>query len=125
MKCPHCNKEMKDKSYAYYGIGSWDMDYPDCYHEEFVCKTCKISYINEKWHIPDNLIATEKQIKTAIFIHNVLGCSIPAHTKKCLWKYINTNLQNAIQASKTLKQQREQAFEEWCEDNSDWLPEYF
>lgn len=24
--CPNCNKEMKDTSYWYYGLGDWDMD---------------------------------------------------------------------------------------------------
>ena len=118
MICPNCNKEMKDKSYWYYGIGSWDADYPDCYHEEHTCKTCKISYINGEWHIPSELVATDKQIKAAEFINSVLKNELPAPTKRNLWKYIHDNLETA-------KEVRENNFEEWCYENSDWLPEYF
>lgn len=118
MECPNCKQEMKDKSYWYYGLGSWDMDYPDCLHEEHFCKTCKISYLNGEWNIPKNIIATEKQIKTASFISNVLQCEMPIHTKKLLWKFINENLQTAIKV-------KEQNFEDWCWDNANWLPEYF
>ena len=118
MICQNCNNEMADKSYWYYGLGSWDSDYPDCLHEEHFCKTCKISYINGDWNIPQNLMATEKQIKTANFISKVLNCGTPIYTKKLLWKFINKNLETAIKV-------REQDFEDWCLDNSDWLPEYF
>ena len=116
MKCPNCESEMKDKSYWY--EGSWDSDYPEFKHEEHVCKVCKIAYKNGEWYVPDNLIATNKQIKTAMFISNVLHCERPVHTKKLLWKFINENLQEAIEVNN-------RNFEEWCEDNSDWLTEYF
>ena len=125
MKCPNCNKEMKDNSYSYYGLGSWDMDYPDCYHEEYVCRACKISYINGEWQIPDSLIATEKQIKAAEFISNILGFEIPPHTKKMLWQFIHDNLQEAIKAREELIKRNEQSFDDWCWDNAHWLPEYF
>ena len=116
MKCPNCKQEMKDKSYCDWS--SWDMDYPDCLHEEHFCTTCKISFLNGEWNIPKNLIATEKQIKTASFISDVLRCDVPVHTKKLLWKFINENLQTAIEV-------KERDFENWCWDNADWLPEYF
>ena len=52
MKCINCQTEMKDKSYWYYGIGSWDMDYPDTLHEEHRCPNCKYKYINGEWKKP-------------------------------------------------------------------------
>ena len=62
MKCPNCNKEMKDESYWYYGLGSWDMDYPDQLHEEYCCSNCNIKLVNGEWTIPKSIIATEKQL---------------------------------------------------------------
>lgn len=118
MICPQCQHKMKNKSYAYYSLGAWDCDYPDSYHEEYKCPECKMKYLNGKWIIPDELKATEKQIKTASFINLALGYEVPPHTKKLLWKFINQNLQDAIIARQT-------QFEEWCDDNADWLPEYF
>ena len=122
MNCPNCNKEMKDRSYWYYGLGSWDSDYPDCFHEEYVCKNCKISYINDEWKIPPSLAATEKQIKTAKFIRNVIGGETPAPLKKSLWKYIHDNLQRAIDLNKHIRDCNAEMF---FEDNYQWLPEYF
>ena len=73
MKCINCETEMKDKSYNYYGLGDWDMDYPASYHEEYVCPNCKCKYTgegwgiktNSKWKIPKEVeLPTEKQVKT-------------------------------------------------------------
>lgn len=52
MKCINCQTEMKDKSYWYYGLGSWDMDYPDMLHEEYICPKCKHKYIDGEWKKP-------------------------------------------------------------------------
>lgn len=122
MKCPNCNKEMKDKSYSFYSLGAWDCDYPDELHEEYMCKSCKISYINDEWHIPSSLVATEKQIKTAKFIRNVIGGQTPPPLKKNLWKYIHDNLQRAIELNEHIKDCNAEMF---FEDNYQWLPEYF
>lgn len=118
MTCPNCNRFMKDKSYWYYGFGDWDMDYPTELHEEYVCQHCKIKYVNGKWIIPDRFIATEKQQKTMLFINSVLHIEIPPPTKIKAWSYISKYFDEA-------KLAKEQQFEQWCEENAYWLPEYF
>ena len=83
MKCIECGKEMKDKSYSYYGMGDWDMDYPASYHEEYYCKDCKIKYENGKWVIPKHIeLPTQKQKNTILFINNKCDLSIKPITKK-------------------------------------------
>lgn len=89
MKCINCQTEMKDKSYSYYGIGDWDMDYPDSYHEEYRCPNCKCKYTREdhysdgKWDIPKTVEKpTEKQVKTILFIMSKLHISLEAITKQ-------------------------------------------
>jgi hypothetical protein len=83
MKCIECQKEMKDKSYWYYGIGDWDMDYPATHHEEYRCKECKIKYVNGEWIVPKNIeLPTEKQVNTILFINNKCGLAIKPITKK-------------------------------------------
>ena len=83
MKCINCETEMKDKSYNYYGLGDWDMDYPASYHEEHRCPNCKCKYINGKWEVPKMVEKpTEKQINTILFINNKLRCSFEAITKQ-------------------------------------------
>ncbi len=89
MKCINCGTEMKDKSYSYYGIGDWDMDYPASYHEEYRCPNCKCKYTREdhygdgKWDIPKTVEKpTEKQVKTILFIMSKLHISLEAITKQ-------------------------------------------
>lgn len=119
MNCPNCNKKMEDKSYCYYGISDWDMDYPATLHEEYVCKDCNIKYMNREWIIPEKFKrATYKQIKCANFICRELELEFEPVLKTKTWKFINTYLDAAKQSSYA-------NFEDWCEDNSDWLPEYF
>lgn len=119
MICPNCDKEMKDKSYYYYGISDWDMDYPATYHEEYWCNDCRIRYMNEEWTIPKKFErATDRQIKCVKFINRELGTGYEPLLKRKTWEFINKHLDAA-------KQSRETNFECWCEENSDWLPEYF
>lgn len=119
MNCPNCDKEMKEKSYWYYGIGDWDMDYPATLHEEYCCIDCSIKWINGEWIIPKRYErATDKQIKCANFICRELGINYEPLFKRKTWEFINKHLDDA-------KRSREISFECWCEDNSDWLPEYF
>ena len=125
MDCPECGKEMKYKGYSYYGIGSWDMDYPDCYHEEYRCSCCKITFVNGRWNVPKKFIATEKQINAAKIISNVLGVDMPPPTKRKLWEFINQNMEKSKKRQQENKIARENDFSEWCEENSHWLPEYF
>lgn len=123
MDCPNCEKIMIDKSYWYYGIGSWDMDYPDVLHEEYYCRCCRIKYVNGEWFIPDEIgRATYKQIRCANFICRELGISFEPIIKTKTWEFINTYLDAAKQNN---KQRRYANFRDWCEDNMDWLPEYF
>ena len=117
MKCPNCDKKMKDKSFWYYGISDWDMDYPGTFHEEYRCAACDIKYINDEWIIPNKYQrATEKQIKCAEFICRELGMSYDPILKTKTWKFINTYFDEA-------KLSREANFQRWCEDNAHWLPE--
>lgn len=119
MKCPNCDKEMKDKSYWYYGIGDWDMDYPATLHEECYCADCDIKWVNGEWTIPKRYEPpTEKQIKCVRFICRELGMNYEPLLKRKTWEFINKYLDDA-------KQSWETNFECWCEDNSDWLPEYY
>lgn len=119
MNCPNCGTEMKDESSWSYGIGSWDMDYPDVYHEVFRCRLCRINKINGNWEIPDHLTASPKQIKCAEVISRNLGIDAPeVPLKTILWKFIHDHMEDS-------KRARDQAFSDWCEENSDWLPEYF
>ena len=123
MNCPNCNKEMKDNSYWYYGLGSWDMDYPDVLHEEYCCPDCRIKYINGEWAIPKKFArATYKQVKCANFICRELGLRFEPILKAKTWKFINTYL-DAAKLSNRLR--RDNNFRDWCEDNMEWLPEYF
>lgn len=86
MNCPNCGKEMKDKSYNYYGLGDWDMDYPPELHEEYWCKDCKIKYEDEEWIIPKKFEPpTEKQIKAISLINRNLGLDyVPLLKNKCI-----------------------------------------
>ena len=119
MNCPNCNKEMKDKSYWYYGISDWDMDYPATLHEEYWCSDCRIKYINEEWVIPKVFErATERQVRCAEFINRELGTGYEPLLKKQTWEFINKHIEEA-------KQSWQANFECWCDENSDWLPEYF
>ena len=123
MNCPNCNKEMKDKSYWYYGLGSWDMDYPDVLHEEYWCSDCRIRYTNGEWIIPKKFArATYRQVKCANFICRELGLRFEPILKAQTWKFINTYL-DAAKLSNKLR--RDNNFRDWCEDNLEWLPEYF
>lgn len=125
MFCPNCDKEMKDKSYWYFGLGSWDMDYPDMLHEEYWCPSCHIKYVNGKWTIPKSMAATEKQLNAGTIIERNTGITMPPPIKKLMCKYIGDNMELSKQRYKEYKKMRENSFSEWCEENSDWLPEYY
>lgn len=119
MNCPNCGKSMTNLSNWSYGIGSWDMDYPDVYHEEYRYNNCKIIFINGEWKIPDTLRASDQQIKAAETISYYLHIPIPdPPLKTSLWKFIHDHMEES-------KLAKEQQFEDWCEENADWLPEYF
>lgn len=89
MTCPNCEKKMTDKSYSkleeFYHWEDEDYYYRNNYHEKFVCNDCKISFEDDKWNIPDNLMPTEKQKKTILFINNRLGMDLEALTKHQCW----------------------------------------
>ena len=128
MKCPNCNREMRDKTYSYYSfgnLGNWDMDYPDEYYEKHWCPTCCIEYINGEWNIPDSIIATDKQLKAGMIIEHNTGIKMPPPIKKLMCEYIGENMELSKRRYEEYKKEREQLFEEWCWDNSDWLPEYY
>ena len=92
MKCPNCGKEMIDKSYSkleeFYHWEDEDYYYRKNYYGKFVCNDCKISFEDDKWNIPNNLMPTEKQKKTILFINNHLGMDLEALTKHQCWSDI-------------------------------------
>lgn len=96
-KCPNCGKEMVDKSYSkleeFFHREDKEYYYRNNYYEKFVCNDCNISFEDDKWHIPNTLMPTEKQKKTIIFINNHLGMNLEALTKYQCWldisKYFN------------------------------------
>lgn len=125
MECPNCKQEMKDKSYWYYSLGSWDMSYPDFLHEEYCCSNCDIKWVNGEWTIPESMIATEKQLNAGQIIEHNTGICMPPPLKKLMCKYISDNMELSKKRYEEYKKIRERSFCEWCEENSDWLPEYF
>jgi hypothetical protein len=75
--------------------------------------------MNGEWIVPKKYArATDKQVKCANFICRELGMDYEPILKSKTWKFINTYLEAA-------KQSRRASFECWCDDNYDWLPEYF
>ena len=125
MNCPNCNNPMQNESFYYYSLGGWDMDYPDEYHEEYWCPYCRIRFVNDEWEIPSSIIATDKQINAGRIIENNTGIKMPPPIKKLMSKYIGDNMELSQKRYEEYKKQRAQLFEEWCEENSDWLPEYY
>ncbi len=128
MNCPNCDKEMKDKSYeanVFFGFGDEPDYYPTRLIEEYHCKYCKIRYQDGDWFIPENFRATEKQLNAGKIIEYNTGIDMPPPTKRLMWKYIQDNIELSKQRYEESKKAREQSFSEWCEENSDWLPEYF
>lgn len=97
IKCPNCGKEMVDKSYSkleeFFHWEDKEYYYGNNYYEKFICNDCNISFEDGKWYIPNNLMPTEKQKKTIIFINNHLGMNLKALTKHQCWldigKYFN------------------------------------
>lgn len=119
LMCPNCDKEMKDESFWYCSISDWDMDYPGTFHEEYRCPACCIKYTNREWIIPEKFErATDKQIRCVKFINRELGTRYEPLLKNKTWKFIHDNLDDA-------RQSRDVNFTLWCEENADWLPEYF
>lgn len=122
MNCPNCDKEMKDKSHAVeitFLTGDDPDYYPTEWIEEYHCKDCKIKYDNGNWVILKAYpLATDKQIKCVNFINRQLGTCFNPVLKHQTWKFIKENLSKAQEAY-------DNSFSEWCEDNSDWLPEYY
>ena len=120
MKCPNCNKEMKDKSHSVtctFLTGDEPDYYPEEWHEEHYCKDCKIKYEDGVWDVPKKYpLATEKQIKCTNFINRQLGTHYSPVLKTSTWKFIKEHLSEA-------KEVHSNSFSEWCEDNADWLPE--
>lgn len=128
MNCPQCNKEMKYKCNQYSSFSSGDEpDYDLLFIiESYKCKDCKIVCKIDNsnpipkidWIVPDEYLPTERQLNTIEFINKYLGLEEICPTKKSAWKFINQNLNQAVI-------QRNTNFANFCEDNQDWLIEYF
>lgn len=122
MKCPNCNQEM-NHTLRFVELTFFTGDEPDYYPVEcfdvYQCNDCSIKCDGGKWTVPDGyILATNKQIKCVNFINRQLGTCFEPVLKSSTWQFIKDNLQNA-------KEVYDNSFTEWCEDNSDWLPEYY
>ena len=99
MKCPNCDKEMDNKTYCKMeGFYHWEDEetyYQKVEHEKFVCKSCKITYLDGEWKIPEKYNPTEKQEKTILFINNHLGMYIQPLTKHQCWLDIGKYFERA------------------------------
>lgn len=122
MICPNCNKEMVNKSYSVtitFCTGDEPDYYPTEWIEKYHCKECRIKFEEGKWIVPKRYqLATQKQIKCVNFINRKLGTDFNPVLKTSTWKFIKDNIDKA-------KMRSDNAFSEWCEENSDWLPEHF
>ena len=122
MICPNCNKEMADKSYPVtltFLTGDDPDYYPIEWIERYRCKDCGITYDDGDWTVPKKYaLATDKQIKCVRFINKQLGTDFTPVLKTSTWKFINEHMAQA-------KEVFDNSFSEWCEENSDWLPEFF
>ena len=99
MLCPNCGKEMDDKSYcrleSFYHWEDEEIYYRNAEHEKFVCKSCKITYLDGNWKIPEKYNPTEKQKNTLLFINNHLGMDIKPLTKHQCWLDIGKYFEKA------------------------------
>lgn len=126
--CPQCGKEMKVEVLNCYAYIDWDDDDDIMYKvEEYFCKDCniecRVNYIcpwnpTEEWVVPMEMQVTLKQSKAIKAINSVLHLGLEPHTKKEAWKMINEHMEHS-------KEQAKIDFSEFCEDNADWLPEYY
>lgn len=90
MKCPNCNKEMKEKEYFSLDFG-YGMVGEEVYNRDvnYRCSSCKIDYKYNVWIIPKSLQPTEKQENTLLFINNRLKTDFKPITKHQCWEIIN------------------------------------
>lgn len=99
MKCPNCDREMDNKTHCKMeGFYHWEDEeiyYQKVEHEKFVCKSCKITYLDGKWKIPEKYNPTEKQEKTILFINNHLCMDIQPLTKHQCWLDIGKYFERA------------------------------
>lgn len=119
MNCPNCGNKMLRIVYpvvAFYDQVDGDIIYDD--REEHICSLCAIKYRDNNWDIPEHIKASDKQIKTAVFISNILQKEKPVDIKKLLWQFIKDNIATAIEVYK----QREECLDEI---NMDLYSEYF
>ena len=61
---------------------------------------------------------THKQEVAIKVINNVLHLGLRPVTKRQAWRYINEYMEKS-------KEQADRDFKGFCEDNADWLPEYY
>lgn len=96
--CPNCGRLMRDIT--------WVSENPLYTEPHYICDFCKIeshqvSVYPEKWTIPRRLQASDRQKRTVEFICSQLQISSPVIlTKKLAWKFINENLEKAINLSR-------------------------
>lgn len=119
MKCPYCNKEMKNKSqYETFRIidfsGTCEDDYETKLVPKYECKDCNIKLNDNEWKIPKKYERpTQKQINTIRFINNTLDLDIEPLLKIQCQREISKYFNEAKRAKKT---KREQYFEDIQEE---------
>ena len=119
MICPNCNKEMKNRSFHctefknnFTTFEDWNNSGSSSYlNEEHICICCGIVYTNGVFKIPANIDkATEKQIKTVLFINNQLGAKFKPIFKKQCSNIISRYLNKAIDCA---DKKRERRIKQW------------
>lgn len=115
--CPNCGRLMRDIT--------WVSEVSSFTEPHYICDFCKIeshrvSAYPEKWTIPYNLRASDRQKRTVEFICSQLLVQPPIIlTKKLAWKFINENLEKAI----NLYRNRDDSYEDF--DDEDYSFEYY
>jgi len=132
MKCPNCNKKMKESSKFElrdcFDEDGFDLDF--AYMKVFVneCEDCKIRYEEDqyggpfggecKWILPEEYKPTEKQMKYAETISKTLDKDIDdLVTKFQYWKFIHDN-------NDEYHKRKEEEYQEQLRDIGDTLQEY-
>lgn len=123
MKCPYCDKEMKNKSkYMSFRIidfsGTCDEDFETKFVEQYQCKNCNISRKKNEWKIPRKYERpTQKQINTIKFINNTLNLDIEPLLKMQCQREISKYFDKAKEAKAV---QQKQHFEDIREEYGDF-----
>ena len=115
MKCPNCDKTMMKRTRTtkerFYHWEDEEFYYRDISCEKYTCKACGIVFENDKWCIPDNLLPTERQKNTILYINNHLDMNLEALTKHQCWlaigKYFDEAKNTPLRSSEDYEELQE------------------